>query len=104
MKIAFLALFLFSASLFVSPLPTAASTETLTYASGDLTPALNEWLTETAKTKDGKRRIKVRYKLNVVGEPDYIGGFEYWDGGWQKGVSGKDSNGYYVYNIYQYYF
>ena len=103
MRIAFLSLFLFSASIFVSPLPTAVSSETVTQDSGVLTPVLDKWLTEVAKSKNGKR-IKIRYQLDVLGKPDWIRGFEYYDGGWKSGLSGKDSGGYYVYNIFKYYF
>ena len=97
MKIAFLALFLFSASLFVSPLPTAVSSETATQASGDLiTVVPAEWLTEVAKSKNGKR-IKVRYKLDIFGKPDTFT-FEYSDRGrWNKAIfCGKTATGYYV--------
>ncbi len=77
MRIAFLSLFLFSASIFVSPLPTAVSSETATLYHSDFTAAVpdNKVYRNTACyiviDEDGdpvlRAKVAIRYKKDAKG-------------------------------------
>jgi len=80
MKIALLALFLFNAALFVSPLPTEASSEKVTLNS--------EYVIEYAKSKSGKR-LKVKYKT-ILRQPS-IGTLQVLvNGRWEYAVQSEE--------------